>query len=583
MSNLKEERDVYDSVSESCFLIPPRRKGGDLVDGLDHIQFDGFRKLFSGRESIANVKYRHRLYQQTWTHIKTSIDNLVIKLNMKAINEIADFVRHSYTRSLKSKFSIRPYQEIPTGLIFAGINVPDNHLLFKRIGDTLTAEDGHCVANLESKDCHNLKTTMKLMISQFLNSRGKTAEVMDISEDEDNQAVDYKITTYDMQVLEGWYKSVSDSATNSDPVKHLVVVIQDMEGFDPLLLGDLITICSEYCDKIPIVLLMGIATSVEALHQSLSKDALTLLRAEKFFFQRPNEILGSIIEEVLLSDPTGFKLGVDAYKLLTGNFFEHNFSVNSFMCSLQYAVMTHFYSNPMSILSLQSKVPPRSMFSRDHCEYIRMQPSFRSVVQSMKPNMEEVKKLLEDDDYLVTKLPGFLQDFTLYHAKYSKALECVCALQNVFAGGSLRKPKRILYFYGLNDNLYDTQHIKSLFMLVKKLELKGMKKLLEDLESVLKKRKDKSFSFEGELIQVQDFLEKLYTIEETFGNDTSGSDSETKNLTASSNVESKRTSRVSSRTNAVDVQPEEVQYYTSLVNDVFEFLNDFFRYTHFTT
>ncbi|ORX94178.1 hypothetical protein K493DRAFT_32078 [Basidiobolus meristosporus CBS 931.73] len=417
---------------------------------------------------------------------------------------------------------------------------------------------------------------MKLLISQFLESRSKVSDIVDISDEEDGQTVDYKISTYDMQVLEGWYKSVSNPETNLMPVKHLVIVIQDMEGFDPLLLGDLITICSEYCDRIPIVLLMGIATSVEALHQSLSKDTLTILRAEKFYFQRPNEILGSIIEEVFLRDHIGFKLGVDAYKLLTGNFFEHNFSVNSFMCSLQYAVMSHFYSNPLSVLSLKFKVPPRSVFSKDHCEFIRMQPSFRSVVEAVKHDADETKKLLDDDDYLVAKLPEFLQNFTQYHARYAKALECVCTLQDIFVGGALKKPKRILYFYGLNDNLYDTQHVKNLLMLAKKLKLKGMKKLLEDLENVLKK-KEKFVSFDTELIHVQDFLEKLYTIEEAFGSDTSDSESETKNLIASSNAENKRKSRVSSRTNAIDSEPEEVQYYTLLVNDVIEFLNNFFR------
>jgi origin recognition complex subunit 3 len=86
-----------------------------------------------------------------------------------------------------------PFQELPTGLIFAGINVPDHDLLFQQIAQTISsstppssgtlgAEDmgldnsdtkasagskSHVVI-LQSKDCANLKSAQKSMIEQFL-------------------------------------------------------------------------------------------------------------------------------------------------------------------------------------------------------------------------------------------------------------------------------------------------------------------------------------------------------------------------------------------------------------------------------
>lgn len=84
-----------------------------------------------------------------------------------------------------------PILELPTGLIFAGINVPDHDLLFQQIARVLSSptpptleststiqtetnrtsleqQANNHVAILQSKDCVNLKTALKSMIEQFL-------------------------------------------------------------------------------------------------------------------------------------------------------------------------------------------------------------------------------------------------------------------------------------------------------------------------------------------------------------------------------------------------------------------------------
>lgn len=69
-----------------------------------------------------------------------------------------------------------PFHEIPTGLIFAGINTPDHatqflHIAAKLIEDP-TIENGRNKKNfvclLQSKDCTNIKNMFKTMIEKFL-------------------------------------------------------------------------------------------------------------------------------------------------------------------------------------------------------------------------------------------------------------------------------------------------------------------------------------------------------------------------------------------------------------------------------
>lgn len=58
--------------------------------------------------------------------------------------------------------------QIPTGLVFGGMNASSDHeVLFHRIIKTF-AKNGHAFAKLTSRDCPNLKSAMRNMIGQFM-------------------------------------------------------------------------------------------------------------------------------------------------------------------------------------------------------------------------------------------------------------------------------------------------------------------------------------------------------------------------------------------------------------------------------
>lgn len=55
---------------------------------------------------------------------------------------------------------------------------------------------------------------------------------------------------------------------------------------------------SEYRQRLPIVCIVGIATSTEILHQSLSKSTIGLLRIEKFKLEQSEAWFNRAIEDV---------------------------------------------------------------------------------------------------------------------------------------------------------------------------------------------------------------------------------------------------------------------------------------------
>lgn len=79
--------------------------------------------------------------------------------------------RESLTIKKSSLISL-PFHEIPTALVFAGINTPDHGTQFAHIASKLREptypHKKHHVALLQSKDCLNIKNMVKTMIERFL-------------------------------------------------------------------------------------------------------------------------------------------------------------------------------------------------------------------------------------------------------------------------------------------------------------------------------------------------------------------------------------------------------------------------------
>jgi hypothetical protein len=58
--------------------------------------------------------------------------------------------------------------QIPTGLIFGGLNASSDHeVLFTKLFQNFL-QNGYVCAKLDSKDCQTLKNTMRNMIEQFM-------------------------------------------------------------------------------------------------------------------------------------------------------------------------------------------------------------------------------------------------------------------------------------------------------------------------------------------------------------------------------------------------------------------------------
>ncbi|KAF9601839.1 hypothetical protein IFM89_023526 [Coptis chinensis] len=147
-----------------------------------------------------------------------------------------------------------------------------------------------------------------------------------------------------MTVLGSWYSE----AENYD--KPLVVIVDDMERCNGNVLSDFVLLLSEWVIKVPIVLVMGVATTVDAPRSLLRANALCRLQPCKFALGSPADKLYAVAEAVVLRSHCGFDIGYKVAVFLRNYFLRQDGTVTSFIRALKIACAKHFVMEPLSFL-----------------------------------------------------------------------------------------------------------------------------------------------------------------------------------------------------------------------------------------
>ncbi|KAF9207972.1 Origin recognition complex subunit 3 [Podila verticillata] len=506
--------DEYDSLTDGK---------GRANQQSSHFRLDGFQQLKDVKEKWEGTELRHELFKKEWDDISLRIEEVMLNMNTIALSAIYNFVQSAYTP--EATRAIKPIQELPAGIVFAGINVPDHDLLFQQIANTLSsptppkahtddmkaestisaASSSNYVAILQSKDCFHLKSALKSMIEQFLSLEIEGA----VNPFEEGARLQH----YDMIALERWYRSICKQLGEQQKKPTLIVIIQDFESFDHDTLQDLVTICSNYQDRIQFVLLMGLATSMDALHQGLSKSALSLLQTRKFQMQQSNECLTAIVEDLFIHANVGLMVGPLPLKQLIDQFMHYNFSVGGFVSNLKYIVMHHYYANPLSILCDRSLSPEKSKVESD-------------------PQLAEM--LILDNEFLAQHVPELAEDIREYHRNFSIVFDFLWWVQSRFSISILKKSKRVLYFMALDGALAESSHVTFLLSLIRKMNSNDMMLFVEEWLQFFRNseicQSDSASDLDGimaqELLTVQSIRDRMAALLDVVSEDSVTSSSE---------------------------------------------------------
>jgi origin recognition complex subunit 3 len=161
---------------------------------------------------------------------------------------------------------------------------------------------------------------------------------------------------------------------------------------------------SSWLDRLPFILLFGIATSAESFEDRLSGKSLRYLDGEKFDVTQSDDIIEKLFSATVVSTDVRLRIGPTICLRMLDRQKDHVQNVQDFCDGLKYAYMSHFYASYPSVF-LRSDLIFEDL-SADAFEAVRNLPSFQQRVEDLLVNeqTQDVRKLLESDEYLFKQI-----------------------------------------------------------------------------------------------------------------------------------------------------------------------------------
>jgi origin recognition complex subunit 3 len=132
---------------------------------------------------------------------------------------------------------------------------------------------------------------------------------------------------------------------------------------------------SSWLDRLPIVLLFGIATSAESFEDRLSGQSLRYLEGQKFDVTQSDEIIEKVFSATVACADARLRIGPSLSRRMLDRQKDHVQNVQDFVDGLKYAYMSHFYASSPTIF-LQEGLASDNV-SSGVLEAVRNLPSFR--------------------------------------------------------------------------------------------------------------------------------------------------------------------------------------------------------------
>ncbi|KAH7086769.1 origin recognition complex subunit [Paraphoma chrysanthemicola] len=360
------------------------------------------RQRTSKYDPHAQLHERLQTYRTLWSLQEERIQSTLEGADSAVQQKIVDFVSSASEAPDELKFAI------PTGLVVAGPSIASHGPFFARLGQRIRKETKSTYVVLTSAESNNLKTLLKNLIKK----------VTSLVEDDDDDELDRpstssrygpKLLNYDLGHIQEWRKK--------NRVSSIVVAIQDSEAFDAGLLGDVVDLFHSWLDRLPFVLLFGIATSAESFEDRLSAMSLRYLEGEKFDVTQSDDIIEKLFSATVANTDARLHIGPSLCRRMLDRQKDHVQNVQDFCDGLKYAYMSHFYASIPSLL-MQDGIESKDL-SADTIQALRTLPSLRRSVEDMleKRRASDVRKLLESDEQL---LRTFKKDIELSQQALSR-------------------------------------------------------------------------------------------------------------------------------------------------------------------
>ncbi|KAJ1483591.1 origin recognition complex subunit 3 N-terminus-domain-containing protein, partial [Baffinella frigidus] len=202
----------------------------------------------------------HRVFQHVLEHAGDSAASLLRSSNQATLLDIATFVHscHHVANGSNPAPAAGPTRSeagpsirgggIPTGVIMSGSSVQDRPLSLGALEAAILAKGPARFACASSANATSLGGVLASILGHFLGEQELPAKHCSS-------------------------RNLLDWAATLEVMSPLVILIRDIEAFDPQVLSDLVGVMHQELHTLPIVLLLTVATTAQALPRMLPHAA----------------------------------------------------------------------------------------------------------------------------------------------------------------------------------------------------------------------------------------------------------------------------------------------------------------------
>lgn len=190
-----------------------------------------------------------------------------------------------------------------------------------------------------------------------------------------------------ISILASWY-------IEHDNYKHpVVVIIEDMDRCSGPVLSDFILMLSEWVIKILVILILGVATTLDASKSILTSKAVQHLSPSKFFLGSPADRLDAIIKAVLVKPCSGFLVGHRVAGFIRNCFLRQDETLTSLVGAVK-CLHEAGKKQKTTLLDLYYEALDPKLYNLRHCAHLELKhdsqrPSWIQCINGTSSKMQK--------------------------------------------------------------------------------------------------------------------------------------------------------------------------------------------------
>ncbi|OQN99324.1 hypothetical protein B0A48_14301 [Cryoendolithus antarcticus] len=419
----------------------------------------------------ASWRFRRETYRAAWAGPQARIEDALSSVHDESLDEVTRFLDEQVTPANGIEST-----RIPTGVVLTGPGGSSRGSLANRVADGLRSQPRRVYVSLDSIVTPNLKAALKHLIQRAtLSTQGGDED------DEDAVATTRKgrrLLNYDLHILADYVRERK--------IEQVLIALYDTEAIASDVLSELIELLGSWRSRIPFVLLINVATSVDFLQQRLSRGAVQSLDG-RLFDAVPSSTEVQQVVTALTHPDTRLWIGPGLLSAALERQSDFISSADGVVEMTQYAYMSHFYANAPSIF-LAPELKLKDVPS-DHFIALRNLESFREHAKSLMESdivdaPDRVRGLLENDAQLFKEVRRCISDGQATLHRMTETLQVIRVAQELLPGGTTTL-KTSLYIQALSGKLAGSTLIRAMLLSLRKATSEVVVRILDAVRGAI--------------------------------------------------------------------------------------------------